>query len=191
MRHGVDGRYFGRNTSHRMAMFRNMANSVIQKELIVTTVPKAKEIRRVVDRLITLAKRNTPASRRLVFDRTRDEVVTKKLFTTLVDRYKSRPGGYTRVVKISELRRGDAAQMAVIELVDHPEIDRKKKVKDATAAAQNAEGAEAGPTDPLKKMRKLFSKKKDASAAGGKASGSAGASKGAKKSTTNRKIGSS
>jgi len=190
MRHGVDGRYFGRNTSHRMAMFRNMANSVIQKELIVTTLPKAKEVSRIVERLITLAKRNTPASRRLAFDRTRDDEVVKKLFNTMVDRYKSRPGGYTRVVKISELRRGDAAQMAVLELVDHPDIDRKKKVKVAAAEAQKAEAeaeAAAGPTDPLKKMRKLFSsKKKDA---GGKA-GSSGA-KPAKKSTTNRKIGSS
>lgn len=190
MRHGVDGRYFGRNTSHRMAMFRNMANSVIQKELIVTTLPKAKEISRIVERLITLAKRNTPASRRLAFDRTRDDDVVKKLFNTMVDRYKVRPGGYTRIVKISELRRGDAAQMAVLELVDHPAIDRKKKVKEAAAASQKSDEPDGPltPTDPLKKMRKLFSSKKK-EAGGGKA-GASGA-KPAKKSTTNRKIGSS
>src|SRR4051812_13278079 len=98
MRHNVDGRKFGRNTSHRKAMFRNMANAVIEKEQIVTTVQKAKEIRRVVDRLITLAKRGSPASRRLAFDRTRSDLVVAKLFATLAERYKDRAGGYTRVL---------------------------------------------------------------------------------------------
>src|SRR3954467_15995675 len=98
MRHNVDGRKFGRNTSHRMAMFRNMANSVIDKEQIVTTVQKAKEIRRVVDRLVTLGKSGSPASRRLAFDRTRDQAIVNKLFTTLAQRYVNRAGGYTRVL---------------------------------------------------------------------------------------------
>ena len=108
MRHQVDGRKFGRNTSHRKAMFRNMANSVICSEQIVTTVQKAKEIRRVVDRLITLGKSGSPASRRLAFDRTRNNEVVSKLFTTLAERYKSRPGGYTRVLKMADRRWGDA-----------------------------------------------------------------------------------
>src|SRR6201988_1696500 len=112
MRHNVDGRKFGRNTSHRVAMFRNMANAVIEKEQIVTTVQKAKEIRRVVDRLITLGKSGSPAARRLAFDRTRSDAIVKKLFTTLADRYKTRAGGYTRVLKPSERRWGDAAEMA-------------------------------------------------------------------------------
>ena len=90
MRHNVDGRKFGRNTSHRMAMFRNMANSVIEKEQIVTTVEKAKEARRVVDRLITLGKSGSPAARRLAFDRTRSDEVVAKLFTVLAERYKGR-----------------------------------------------------------------------------------------------------
>src|SRR5689334_9585751 len=110
MRHQVDGRKFGRNTSHRMAMFRNMANSVILQEQIVTTVQKAKEVRRVVDRLVTLGKSGAPASRRLAFDRTRDNAVVQKLFTTLADRYKVRPGGYTRVLKVADRRWGDAAE---------------------------------------------------------------------------------
>lgn len=160
MRHAVDGRKFGRNTSHRLAMFRNMANSVIEKEQIVTTVQKAKEIRRVVDRLITLGKSGTPASRRLAFDRTRSDVVVKKLFGELAERYKARNGGYTRVLKMSDRRWGDAAEMAVIELVDHPEIDRKRKPKAAGAA--QAEGA--APADPLKGIKKLFGKGKGKSA---------------------------
>src|SRR5436305_14985349 len=101
MKHNVDGRKFGRNTSHRVAMFRNMANSVIVKEQIVTTVQKAKEARRVVDRLITLGKSGSPASRRLAFDRTRDHAVVTKLFSTLAERYAGRAGGYTRVLKMS------------------------------------------------------------------------------------------
>src|SRR6478735_1487632 len=100
MRHNVDGRKFGRNTSHRLAMLRNMANSVIEKEQIVTTVQKAKEVRRVVDRLITLAKKDSQAARRLAFDRTRNKLVVSKLFNTLAERYKERAGGYTRVLKM-------------------------------------------------------------------------------------------
>src|SRR5689334_7799040 len=129
MRHNVDGRKFGRNTSHRAAMFRNMANAVILQEQIVTTVQKAKEIRRVVDRLVTLGKSGKPASRRLAFDRTRDNAIVSKLFGVLAERYKARAGGYTRVLKVADRRWGDGAEMAVLELVDHPAIDRKRKVK--------------------------------------------------------------
>jgi large subunit ribosomal protein L17 len=160
MRHQVDGRKFGRNTSHRAAMFRNMANCVIDKEQIVTTVQKAKEIRRVVDRLITLGKSGQPASRRLAFDRTRDNEVVSKLFTTLAERYKTRAGGYTRVLKIADRRWGDAAEMAVLELVDHPVLDRKRKPK--TKSESDAEGADKqdlAPKDPFGRFRKLFNPK--------------------------------
>src|SRR4051812_22017856 len=115
MRHQVDGRKFGRNTSHRVAMLKNLANCVIDKEQIVTTVQKAKEARRVVDRLITLGKKGTLNARRLAFNRTRDEDVVKKLFSILADRYKERAGGYTRVLKLADRRWGDAAEMAVLE----------------------------------------------------------------------------
>lgn len=174
MRHNVDGRKFGRNTSHRKAMFRNMANCVIDKEQIVTTVQKAKEVRRVVDRLITLGKSGKPASRRLAFDRTRDDEIVKKLFTVLAERYKVRAGGYTRVLKMSDRRWGDAAEMAVLELVDHPEIDRKKKPKAATEA--EAAGAESA-ADPMKKFKKLFSSKSKKGADTGAKKGKASAGK--------------
>ncbi len=166
MKHNVDGRKFGRNTSHRRAMFRNMANQVIEKEQIVTTVQKAKEARRVVDRLITLGKSGMPASRRLAFDRTRDNAIVSKLFGELAKRYAGRPGGYTRVLKISERRWGDGAETAVLELVDHPAIDRKKKVK--AAAEGDAAKADSAPTDPLKRMRKLFGGKSKVSGEGKK-----------------------
>lgn len=169
MRHNVDGRKFGRNTSHRKAMFRNMANSVIDKEQVVTTVQKAKEIRRVVDRLITLGKSGNPASRRLAFDRTRDNAVVSKLFTTLAERYKARNGGYTRVLKMADRRWGDAAEMAVVELVDHPVLDRKRKVKPASAAPAADAQAEGQTKDPFSRFRKLFSPKGNKAAGGSKA----------------------
>jgi large subunit ribosomal protein L17 len=157
MRHKVDGRQFGRNTSHRKAMFRNMANAVIEKEQITTTVEKAKEVRRVVDRLITFGKTKSDAKRRLVFDRTRDKEVVKKLFTELADRYQDRPGGYTRVLKLSKRRLGDAAEMAILELVDHPEIDRRKKPKPEASVAEATSVAQT-PLDPFKRLRRLFKK---------------------------------
>lgn len=166
MRHGVDGRKFGRNTPHRKAMFRNMANSVIRMEQVVTSVQKAKEVRRVVDRLITLGKSGTPASRRLAFDRTRDNLVVAKLFDELAKRYAKRPGGYTRVLKLSDRRWGDGAEMAVIELVDHPTLNRKRQPK-AAAAADAAQGADAAktPADPFNRFRKMFTKKDSAGGA--------------------------
>ncbi len=158
MRHAVDGRKFGRNTSHRKAMFKNMANSVIHHEQIVTTLQKAKEIRRVVDRLITLGKSGTPASRRLAFDRTRDDLVVKKLFGDLATRYKTRAGGYTRILKLSDRRWGDAAEMAVVQLVDGVVIDKKKKVKVA-ADGTTAPAAPQAAADPFARFRKMFGKK--------------------------------
>ena len=127
MRHQVDGRKFGRNTSHRVAMFRVMANNLIHHKGITTTVEKAKEVRRVVDRLITLAKKGSLHSKRLAFDRTRDREVVVKLFSTLAERYSKRPGGYTRIMRMDATRRGDAAEMAHIELVDRPVVEKKKK----------------------------------------------------------------
>ena len=169
MRHAVDGRKFGRNTSHRKAMFKNMANSVITHEQVVTTLQKAKEIRRHVDRLVTLAKNGSPASRRLAFDRTRDNVVVKKLFTDLAVRYKTRAGGYTRVLKLSDRRWGDAAEMAVIQLVDAVIVDKKKKVKEMNADGTTGTTAQA-PADPFARFRKMFGKQVKKGDAAGDAS---------------------
>ena len=116
MRHRHGLRKLNRTSSHRQAMLRNMCNSLITHEAIKTTVPKAKELRRVVEPLITLAKQATLANRRLAFDRTRDRDVVVKLFDVLGPRYAARPGGYTRVVKLGQ-RKGDAARIARIELV--------------------------------------------------------------------------
>ena len=116
MRHRKSGRRLNRNSSHRQAMFRNMAGSLIEHEVIKTTLPKAKELRRVVEPLITLAKEDTVANRRLAFSRTRSKDVVGKLFGELGPRYQERPGGYTRILKCG-YRAGDAAPMAYIELV--------------------------------------------------------------------------
>lgn len=161
MRHGVDGRKFGRNTSHRVAMLKNLANNLIRHEQMITTIEKAKEARRVTEKLITLAKKDTLNSRRLAFARTRDQEVVAKLFDELVKRYKTRNGGYTRIVKISEARWGDAAKMAMIEMVDHPELVKKKKVAKEASAEDANKAAETA--DPFNKFRKLFSGKKNAS----------------------------
>ena len=117
MRHGKKGRKLNRTSSHRTAMFANMAAALIKHEQIVTTLPKAKELRRVMDRLVTLGKRGNLHSRRLASARIRDEAMTKKLFDVLAERYKDRSGGYTRVLKAG-YRYGDQAPVAVIELVD-------------------------------------------------------------------------
>ena len=119
MRHRMSGRQLNRNTSHRQAMFRNMASSLVRHEIIKTTLPKAKELRRVVEPLITLAKIDSVANRRLAFARTRDSEVVGKLFTELGPRYVERAGGYTRILKCG-LRAGDKAPMAYIELVGRP-----------------------------------------------------------------------
>lgn len=119
MRHRHGLRKLNRTSSHRQAMLRNMCNSLITHEAIKTTVPKAKELRRVVEPLITLAKQATLANRRLAFDRTRDRDVVVKLFDVLGPRYAARPGGYTRILKTG-WRVGDNAPMAFVELVDRP-----------------------------------------------------------------------
>lgn len=122
MRHRHSGRQLNRNASHRKAMFRNMANSLVEHELIRTTVPKAKELRRHIEPLITLAKADSVANRRLAFDRTRSKEAVGKLFSELGPRYESRPGGYVRILKCGH-RTGDKAPMAYVELVDRPQED--------------------------------------------------------------------
>jgi large subunit ribosomal protein L17 len=117
MRHGVAGRKLNVTSTHRLAMFRNMAVALLKHEQITTTLPKAKELRPVAERLITLGKRGGLHARRQAYAQLRDDVIVGKLFGALADRYKARPGGYTRVLKAG-IRYGDAADMAVIELVD-------------------------------------------------------------------------
>ena len=122
MRHRNSGRQLNRNSSHRKAMFRNMTASLIDHEVIRTTVPKAKELRRVAEPLITLAKEDSVANRRLAFSRIRDKAAVGKLFSDLGPRYKERPGGYLRILKCG-FRSGDKAPMAYVELVDRPDAD--------------------------------------------------------------------
>ena len=121
MRHRHGLRKLNRTSSHRQAMFRNMAVSLLRHEAIKTTLPKAKELRRIVEPLITLAKEPTLANRRLAFDRTRDREIVTKLFDVLGPLFKARPGGYTRILKMG-FRVGDNAPMAYVELVDRPEV---------------------------------------------------------------------
>ena len=122
MRHGHGLRKLNRTSEHRLAMLRNMMNSLIEHEVIKTTVPKATELRRVVEPMITLAKEATLANRRLAFDRLRDRDRVAKLFNDLGPRYKARPGGYTRILKMG-FRVGDNAPMALVELVDRPVVE--------------------------------------------------------------------
>ena len=119
MRHRQSGRQLNRNSPHRTAMFRNMASSLFEHEIIKTTLVKAKELRTVAEPLITLAKKDSVANRRLVFDRTRNKEMVGKLFSELGPRYAERPGGYIRILKCGE-RAGDKAPMAFVELVDRP-----------------------------------------------------------------------
>jgi len=132
MRHQKSGRRLGRNSSHRKAMYRNMASSLIMHETIRTTVPKAKELRRVVEPMITLAKEDSVANRRLAFSRLRDKATVGKLFRELGPRFKSRPGGYLRILKMGH-RPGDAAPMALVQLLDQPV---EGVVEEAEAAAE-------------------------------------------------------
>ncbi|MCH7502241.1 MAG: 50S ribosomal protein L17 [Proteobacteria bacterium] len=122
MRHRKSGRRLGRNSSHRKAMFRNMATSMLKHETIRTTLAKAKELRRVVEPLITLAKKDSVANRRLAFDRLRDKEVVGKLFSDLGPRFKDRPGGYLRILKAGP-RPGDAAPMAIVMLTESADAE--------------------------------------------------------------------
>ena len=122
MRHRKSGRHFNRTSAHRQAMFKNMAVSLFEHEIIKTTLPKAKELRRVAEPLITLAKEDSVANRRLAFARTRSKEAVGKLFTDLGPRYQDRPGGYIRIMKCG-FRAGDNAPMAYVELVDRPVVE--------------------------------------------------------------------
>jgi len=167
MRHGLTGRQLSRNATHRSAMLRNMAASLLRHETIQTTVPKAKELRRFVEPLITLGKKDSDANRRLAFSRLRDAEVVTKLFAELGPRFAARPGGYTRILHMAN-RPGDNAEMALMALVDRaapaaaaPAADeggkkpkaRRKKSTDAAPAAAAAAGDEPAkkPRAPRKK----------------------------------------
>ncbi|MFY8092140.1 MAG: 50S ribosomal protein L17 [Niveispirillum sp.] len=140
MRHGVSGRKFSRTTSHRLAMFSNMANALIKHEQIKTTLPKAKDLRPIVEKLITLGKKGGLANKRLAYAELRDNAVVDKLFTVIAERYKDRTGGYTRVLKAG-FRYGDNAPMAVIEFVDR---DVAAKGKDSgPVLVKDEDGEEA------------------------------------------------
>jgi large subunit ribosomal protein L17 len=155
MRHKLSGRQLSRNAPHRHAMLRNMAASLLRHETIRTTLPKAKELRRVVEPLITLGKIDSEAHRRLAFARLRDVEVVSKLFGDLGPRFKARPGGYTRILHMAP-RPGDAAPMALMQLVDGPAT--------AEATAADADGA-AKPAGARKKAAKKASKKTTEAAA--------------------------
>jgi large subunit ribosomal protein L17 len=164
MRHHLSGRQLSRNSSHRHALMRNMSVSLLRHETIRTTAPKAKELRRVVEPLITLAKKDSEANRRLAFSRLRDVEVVEKLFTDLGPRFKSRPGGYTRILRMLP-RPGDNADMALMQLVDRsaaagaeqPAADakggakNKRAKKKAEAAPADEAAAEAAPKKARKK----------------------------------------
>jgi large subunit ribosomal protein L17 len=163
MRHHLSGRQLSRNSSHRHALMRNMSVSLLRHETIRTTLPKAKELRRVVEPLITLAKSDGDANRRIAFARLRDAEVVEKLFAELGPRFKARPGGYTRILRMLP-RPGDAAPMALMQLVEGPQAvaaeepsgkkkpARRAKAK-ATAAPEDA-AAEAAGAAPKKRTRK-------------------------------------
>lgn len=131
MRHRKSGRQLNRNSSHRQAMFKNMAGSLVKHEVIKTTLPKAKELRRVIEPLITMAKEDSVANRRLAFARTGDKEVVGKLFNELGPRYEACPGGYTRILKCG-FRAGDNAPMAYVELVDRPVVEAEEEAVEAT-----------------------------------------------------------
>ena len=164
MRHGLTGRQLSRNSTHRSAMLRNMAASLLRHETIKTTIPKAKELRRFVEPLITLGKTDSDANRRRAFSRLRDPEVVTKLFDELGPRFKARPGGYTRILHMAP-RAGDNADMALMALVDRaaptaeaPQADaaaeKKPRARKKKAAAAEAPAAEAAAEAPVKKPRK-------------------------------------
>ena len=135
MRHKNSGRQLNRNSSHRTAMFKNMAASLFKNEIIKTTLPKAKELRRVAEPLITKAKTDSVANRRLVFDRIRDRDSVSKLFNELGPRYQARPGGFLRILKCG-YRAGDSAPMAIVELVDRPVVSEETTSAKSGASAE-------------------------------------------------------
>jgi len=152
MRHRHSGRQLSRNAPHRHAMLRNMATSLLKHETIRTTIPKAKELRRVVEPLITLAKVDTEAKRRLAFSRLRDMKVVEKLFADLGPRFKSRAGGYTRILHMAP-RPGDNADMALMQLVDGPAAAAKAEGEDKAGAKKKAKAKAAPKAKPAPKKK--------------------------------------
>ena len=159
MRHRIDHRKLGRTTEHRIAMLRNQAVSLVRHDRIQTTLEKAKELRRFVEKLITLAKKDTLNSRRLAARHVQDPEALKKLFSTLGPLYAQRPGGYTRILKLGT-RRGDGAQIAIIELVGRePKFEEKtKKAKKTKAAKETPEAKVTEAEEPKKPARKRTAK---------------------------------
>ncbi len=166
MRHQNIGRQLSRNSSHRAALMRNMASALLRYETIRTTVPKAKELRRVVEPLITLAKEDSVAKRRLAFDRLRDDAVVVKLFTDIGPHYKTRAGGYTRILRHG-LRPGDSAPMAVMQLVDRAEIvaeapaGKPAKAEKAPKAEKQAKAEKPAKAEKAEKPAKKAAAKAD------------------------------
>lgn len=164
MKHGLKQRKLNRTSSHRRALFANMANALIKHEQIITTVPKAKDLRPVVEKLVTLGKKGGLANRRAAIAILRDEEMVRKLFSTLAERYEGRPGGYTRVLKAG-FRYGDAAPLAVIEFVDR---DVTARGKDSGQDYTADEAVVAGPADetsvPKEAVKKANKKKAEPAA---------------------------
>jgi large subunit ribosomal protein L17 len=182
MRHKLSGRQLSRNSSHRHALLRNMSVSLLRHETIRTTVPKAKELRRVVEPLITLAKSDSEANRRLAFSRLRDMPLVEKLFTDLGPRFRTRPGGYTRILRMVP-RAGDAAKMALMQLVDRPApaavpteaaADTKPKKTRASAAAEAEQASAKAAAKAAKAQDKAAHKGAKVAAKTAKASAKAG-----------------
>ena len=182
MRHKLSGRQLSRNSSHRHALLRNMSVSLLRHETIRTTVPKAKELRRVVEPLITLAKSDSEANRRLAFSRLRDMPLVEKLFTDLGPRFRARPGGYTRILRMVP-RAGDAAKMALMQLVDRPApaavpteaaADTKPKKTRASAAAEAEQASVKAAAKAAKAQDKAVHKGAKVAAKTARASAKAG-----------------
>jgi len=174
MRHGMVNRKLGRTSGHRLAMFRNQLTSLVDKERIVTTLPKAKELRPQIERLITLARNDSQHTRRIASKSIQDPAVLAKLFDTISPRFANTPGGYTRIIKLGP-RRGDAAEMAILEFVGFelskdekaaPAAPAKGGKKKAAASEETAEAAPAEGEKP-KRPRKAAAKKDEDAAAGG------------------------
>ena len=164
MRHRNSGRQLSRNASHRHALMRNMATSLLRHETIRTTVPKAKELRRVVEPLITLAKIDSLAKRRLAYARLRDEAVVEKLFAELGPRFKARAGGYTRILKM-EPRPGDSADMALMQLVELAAVQESAESKDETSAKGGKAAKKKTKKDPAADAAVAAPKRRKAQAA--------------------------
>ncbi len=165
MKHRVAGRRLDRTTEHRTAMFKNMVTSLLRHERIVTTTPKAKELRRIADRVITLGKQGTPHARRRAYRSVRDVEVLEKLFGSIADRFKARAGGYTRLVRVAR-RAGDAAELSVIELTDR-QAESPGKDQGGEKAAEKAKpaGKKAAKETPPKKEKAAAEKKPEKKAA--------------------------